>query len=62
MSKENHNQVEAYILDQQKWRMADHNGSTDVSNTSIWGPDTNHHVSHVWKDTVPACVDWRPVP
>jgi hypothetical protein len=36
------------LKNQQEWRMADHNGSTDVSTTSLLGVlDTNHHVSHV---------------
>ncbi len=52
--------MEAYILDlknEQEWRMADHNGSTDVSTTPLLGVlDTNHHVSmyvHVYPD---ACL------
>jgi hypothetical protein len=36
------------LKNQQEWRMADHNGSTDVSTTPLLGVlDTNHHVSHV---------------
>jgi hypothetical protein len=36
------------LKNQQEWRMADHNGSTDVSTTHLIGVlDTNHHVSHV---------------
>ncbi len=44
--RKNHNQVEAYILDQRT--SADHNGSTDVSTTPLPRVlDTNHHESHV---------------
>ncbi len=40
--------MEAYILGQQEWRMAAHNGSTDVSTTPLPGIlDTHHPVSHV---------------
>ncbi len=36
------------LKNQHEWRMADHNGSTDVSTTSLLGVlDTNHHVSYV---------------
>jgi hypothetical protein len=36
------------LKNQQEWRMADHNGSTDVSTTPLLGVfETNHHVSHV---------------
>jgi hypothetical protein len=36
------------LKNQQERRMADHNGSTDVSTTPLLGVlDTNHHVSHV---------------
>jgi hypothetical protein len=47
----NHNQVGSLyfgLKNQQEWRMADHNGSTDVSTTPLLGVlDTNHHVSLV---------------
>ncbi len=45
------------------WRMADHNGSTDVSTTPLLGVlDTNHHVSHVcmYPDPDPDPVDLTP--
>jgi hypothetical protein len=45
------------LKNQKEWRMADHNGSTDLSITPLPGVlDTNHHVSmyvHVYPD---ACL------
>ncbi len=43
------------LKNQQEWRMADHNGSTDVSTTPLLEVlDTNHHVrvSHVCKSVI----------
>jgi hypothetical protein len=43
------------LKNQQEWRMADHNGSTDVSTTPLLGVfDTNYHVSHVCRRTTRA--------
>ncbi len=50
-SKENSQPGESLyfgLKNQQEWRIADHNGSTDVSTTPLLGVlDTNHHVSQV---------------
>ncbi len=46
------------LKNQQEWRMADHNGSTDVSTTPLLGVlDNNHHVS-MYVQYVPREFTW----